>query len=284
MSSFDKFEYKTLLKKSGLAGVALSFSAALVKHLIAKPGLRASADYKFKTALHLQDDFSVAQENVQRTADEIIRLFEEKGVKPLRIAIDGVPGSGKSTLTRELAQRLGMTAVCLDHQNMDEALSFDQERAIFEHHRLLRTQNIDVFDVVIYIDEPVAVSKKKVLARQRGGYLVDIMNYELLKQVGEKAFLFVAGDLFSVHNSFVKVKFKPQGGYKDRENINSALRMKGIDGSRYSKEEALFLCLGNDARKGFRAYVNLHAFDKEVIAALSESLFLAGKGRRSQRQ
>ena len=104
------------------------------------------------------------------------------------VCITGVSGSGKSTLARALADRLGLQWQCLDHMDMNKPIDFSKDQTIYEHHRLLRTQDVDIFDALIYIDEPVEVSRQKVLMRKRGGYLVDMMNYEMMKRVGAKAF------------------------------------------------------------------------------------------------
>jgi hypothetical protein len=108
------------------------------------------------------------------------------------------------------------------------------------------------------------------------------MDYELLKKIGEKAFACAAGEEWAIPNSFIRVKIKPAGGFRDRENIDAALHKKGLDGTGLTKEEALFLCLGYKARKGFKAYLNLHAFDREVLSALNESLLLSGRGRQPE--
>lgn len=83
----------------------------------------------------------------------------------------------------------------------------------------------------------------------------------------------------AIPNSFIKIKIKPAGGFRDRENIDAALYQKGLDGTGFTKEEALFLGLGYKARKGFKTYLNLHAFDQELLSALTESLLLSSQGR-----
>jgi hypothetical protein len=197
--------------------------------------------------------------------------------------VDGVPGSGKSTLAAALARKLDMTVECLDHKNMDRTISFAKDRTIYEHHRLLRTQYLDGFDALIYIDEPVAISRQKVLRRKRGGYLVDIMNYDRLKAVGHKAFSVAAGECITVEGSFVQVKIRPEGGFRCFENIEAELLARGLSSMGLNKEQGLFLCLEGKARKGFSAYLNPHAFDKELLLTLREGLLRTpypGRGRR----
>lgn len=288
MGSLVKSAYKKYNKMSdkaglpSLASLGLSFSLVLARYFLRRPGVRAYAEHLADNIFQAKDETTMTPARVNSVADAICRLFEEKGFKPARIAVDGVPGSGKSTLAQALADKLGMRVVCLDHQSMDAPLDFEQDNAIYEHHRLLRTQDIDAFDALVYIDEPVEISKKKVIKRKRGGYLVEVLDYDLVKRIGDKAFAFAEGESFSFPNNFVRLKLKPQGGFKDRENINAALRKEGFDGAHFSKEETLFLCSENRAKQGFKAYVNLHAFNKDALAALSETLLFSGKCRQGE--
>ena len=213
-------------EKAVYPGLGITFGLTLVKHFLRRSGLRANAQFLVRNPFQTGEEISCTPSTVKKYAEAAGRLFQERGFKPDRLAIDGVPGSGKSTLARALAEELGMDAVCLDHQNMDEPRNFDQKNTIYEHHRLFRTQDLDVFDALIYLDEPVAISQKKVLERQRGGYLVDLMDYDLLKKIGEQAFAYAAGEELAIPDSFIKVKIKPAGGFRDREKIDAALHQK----------------------------------------------------------
>ncbi len=177
-----------------LISIAAAAGLALAKGVLSKPGMNAYMEYQIKRIFHGWSEDGNCPEEVSLTADAILSLFRSRGLSPNRIAVDGIPGSGKSTLAAALARKLDMTVECLDHKNMDRAISFAKDRTIYEHHRLLRTQGLDGFDALIYIDEPVDTSRQKVLQRKRGGYLVDIMNYDRLKAVGHKAFSVAAGD------------------------------------------------------------------------------------------
>ncbi len=280
MGSFIKSASKHIGGKEGLTGLGVSFLLTLTQYIFRKPGVQAYMDVFWDKLFPGKGDSPPEPRDLARTCEAIRTLFMGRGTKPCRIAIDGVPGSGKSTLARALGQRLQMDVVCLDHHDMDAPENFTQENAIFEHHRLLRTQDIDVFDVICYLDEPVYASKKKVLERRRGGYLVELMDYDLLKRIGDLAFAFVQGESVTVDQTFIKLKFRPDEGYRDRDRINAALRKEGYDGAVYSKEEALFLLLEGKAHHGFKAYINLHACDRELLAALTESLLLSGGKRR----
>ncbi|KJR43212.1 hypothetical protein MCHI_000892 [Candidatus Magnetoovum chiemensis] len=237
-----------------------------------RPGIRASLDSLIMKAFNGAAENDSSAEEINLYAQEIVRLFHVKHLHPKRIAIDGVPGSGKSTLARLLADKLDFQWRCLDHEDMDIPIDFSSGHTIYEHHRLLRTQNIDRFDVIIYIDEPVEISKAKVLSRKRGGYLIDIMNYDMLKQIGQKAFNIADGEEFNIEDSYIKIKFKPHGGYRADDNIAEELRQKGIDAPNLTKEELLFLSIYNEPKKGFSAYINSNAYTKELLTGIKNGI------------
>ena len=266
-----------------LITIAAAAGLALAKGVLIKPGMCAYLEYQIIRISHGWSESRNCPEEVILTADAIVSLLRARGLSPNRIGVDGVPGSGKSTLAAALASRLAMNTDCLDHKNMDQAISFDKDRAIYEHHRLLRTQDIDGFDVIVYIDEPVEISRQKVLQRRRGAYLVDIMNYERLQAVGHKAFFMAAGECIAIEGSSAKVKVRPESGFRCRENIEAELLGKGLSSKGLSKEQSLFLCVEGKARNGFSAYLNPHAYDKELLWALKQGFFQILKLRQGRR-
>ncbi len=139
--------FKPLIKvvskgKLDVTGIAITAGLSLVQGILSKPGINANLKHFMGILLPgKMKDYDHHQE-VARVADEIVSLFKSRQFSPNRIAVDGVPGSGKSTLTHELADRLAIEVECLDHRNMDEPLTLDKEHTIYEHHRLLRTQDI----------------------------------------------------------------------------------------------------------------------------------------------
>jgi len=284
MGGFVKELLKAVGKnKGGLVSIATAAGLTLAKGVLSKPGVGVYLEYRIEKIFHGWSEDDNCPEDVSQTADAIISLFGSRGLSPNRIAVDGVPGSGKSTLASAIARKLDMTVECLDHKDMDRPISFAKDRTIYEHHRLLRTQGLDCFDALIYIDEPVDTSRQKVLQRKRGGYLVDIMNYDRLKAVGHKAFSVAAGECITVEGSFVRVKIRPEGGFRCLETIEAELLAKGLSSKGLNKEQALFLCVEGKARKGFSAYLNPHAYDKELLLTLRQGLFQTPNPTRGRR-
>ena len=161
----------------------------------------------------------------------------------------------------------------LDGINVDKPLNFSQDNTIYEHYRLLRTQNISCFDAIIYIDEPVELSKAKILQRKRGGLLVDILDYERLKKVGDKAFSIADGDQLAIPDSFIKIKIKQKQGFRAYENIEKEVMKKGIKNLNFSKEQLIFIAIENEVRKGFLSYVNANAYTQEILTGVAKGLF-----------
>jgi len=261
-------------------GTAFAETAILfMKNIGERPAVHAYLEYQMEKFFYGWSENRICPENIIRAAENIDCILESLKLSPTRIAVDGVPGSGKSSLSAALGNILDMGIECLDHRNMDKKIQFNKERTIYEHHRLLRTQDLDNFDLIIYIDEPVELSKEKVLRRKRGAYLVDIMDYNKLKQIGLKAFCMADGKLVTVPESCIKLKIKPAEGFRDRENIHRELKRQGFNLTHTNKEQALFLCVYGKADKGFGAYINPWAYNQELVYALTAA-FRFDRNRR----
>ena len=283
MGGFVKELYKAVGTKKRIIEVAATAGLALTKGVLSKPGIGAYLNYQIEKMFYGWSEDDNCPEEVNMTADEILSLFSSRVLLPNRIAVDGVPGSGKSTLAAALARKLNLAVECLDHRNMDRAVGFAKDRTIYEHHRLLRTQDLDCFDVLIHIDEPVDVSRQKLLRRKRGGYLIDIMNFDRLKSIGNKAFSVAEGECIALKDSFARVKIRPDNGFRCLETIEAELLAKGLSSKGLNKEQALFLCVEGTARKGFGAYLNPHAYDTELLLALRQGLLHTAMFRRNRR-
>lgn len=270
MGNIGRNTIKDIPGNGGIVGLGTSIALLFFRHCLRNPGVQAYANHLLGRIFPFLNDKPTKNTEVALHADAVATLFRERSLVPSRLAIDGPPGSGKSSLARALADRMNMDVVCLDHQDMDNPQNFAKSGAIFEHHRLLRTQNLDAFDAVIYIDEPVSLSQDRVIRRKRGGYLVVILNYELLKRIGDKAFLCISGATTSIADRY-RIKLRPPGGFRCRELIQQQLHDKHYDGVDLSKEESLFVCVEGVRKCGFKAYLNVHAFDKEFFNALTES-------------
>lgn len=185
------------------------------------------------------------------------------------MAVDGTPGSGKSALARALAKKLNFKVQILDYIDLNKPQDFTQNKTIYEHHRLLRTQDIDNFDAILYIDEPMELSKQKCLNRKRGGINIDVFDYEKLKKIGAEAFDIAAGKSYKIKNSYIKLKIKPETGFRAYENIRNKVKKKGFETEGLCKEELLFASAYGKAAKGLMAYVRLDAYNKEILEGLS---------------
>ncbi|MBF0389772.1 MAG: hypothetical protein HQK71_06665 [Desulfamplus sp.] len=272
--------------KEAVGEMAMKAGITFVRNIVTKKGISTNIKFLIESYLFNEIETKEIPEKVMQDALSIKDIFNRAGITPQKIAIDGVPGSGKSVLSYALGNLLEMKAISLDHCNMDQKINFISKPAIFEHHRLLRTQNIDCFDAIIYIDEPVEDSMAKVLQRKRGSYLVDIMNFDLMKKIGKKAFELADGDSYSVPNSFIKVKSRVGQSYNVMENITNELlssnpeKLQKIGDSQdienrvkiMAKEAMLFFIEDGRFKKGFTAYLNPIAYKQDLINAILDAV------------
>jgi hypothetical protein len=260
-------------------GVALAAGWEIGGRLYARPGLGATVDSAIRRVLGLAHEDADYPAEVEAEVDRIRDCLHATCPVLRRLAVDGVPGSGKSTLARLLAERLQLRVTTLDHQDMDEALDLGADMTIFEHHRLLRTQNVDHMDAILYIDEPIELSKAKVLRRRRGGYLLEIMDYDLLKRIGQAAFAAASGRELDVPQSYVRIKLPAAGGFHIYENVQRRLKNLGLSTQGLSQEAALFLATTKRARKGFLAYSHGSGLAPEILAGLEAAVRHARRKR-----
>jgi hypothetical protein len=80
------------------------------------------------------------------------------------------------------------------------------------------------------------------------------------------------GEEIEVAKSPIRIKLKPESGFKDIEKIISALHKKGFDTDNLSKEELLFMYCYGTTQTGFFPYLNLKAYNDEIIAGISAAL------------
>ncbi len=223
--------------------------------LLVRSGMQVSLGALTQVLLVSHSRPSSSLKAVLEQAKRTALLLRERDVVPNKLGIDGIPGSGKSTLARALAVELGMTWKSLDYRNIGLPGNLAQERTIYEHHRLFRTQDVDIFEAIIYIDEPVADSRAKLTRRGRGLVLAALLDCRKLKKVGEIAFDVCDGESLAIPDSHLILKIRPPGGFQARENIARRLSAAGFDTSGMIKEEMLFLLACGRRQAGLKAYL-----------------------------
>ncbi|MHC5054199.1 MAG: DEAD/DEAH box helicase family protein [Planctomycetota bacterium] len=239
-------------------------------------------------ALSIRGRSSSSVRSAEAQAEKIARILEEKDITPDRIGIDGLPGSGKSTLARALARRLGMRWESLDYKNLRLPENLDSGRTVYEHHRLLRTQDVDAFDVIVYMDMSAGRCKARVCRRGRGLFLAAVLNYRKLRKIGKLAFEVCGGEPIPIADSPLLLKIKPPGGFRALENTVSWLAEArpagpasagdaGLDTSGMSREEMLFLIASGKRKRGLKAYVVPLDYISR-LGRLAAALHSAGRG------
>lgn len=205
-------------------------------------------------------------------ADMVMETLNGNGTFPKSICIDGLPGSGKSTLGRALAERCNLRWRTLRWKELKEAYPFKEGR-IYENIRLIRTQNVECFDVVIYIDCPDEVAKNRIISRDRNGTLADVVDFSRLKKIGDTAFAMLGGEEITIGvNPLIRIKRRPHEGYRDLERLKICAQERGFNGDGFTKEELLFIYCYGKPQCGLSPYLNLGVYNSEILSGLYDAL------------
>lgn len=259
------------LRKAG-PDLAIKFSATAIQQMLTKNTVQSFFRGQFRklTTGSREKPFQPVL-NAEMAADEIISILQQQAVKPKMIGIDGIPGAGKSTLGRTLADRLSLNWRTLTWQEMQQDFEFD-DTGIYENIRLIRTQDIEKFDLLIYLDIPAELARKRVIDRDRNGMLADVVRFDRMKKVGDVAFELLEGNEFATSQPYVRIKI-PSHAFNHMHHIHAMMNQKGLlwDPS-MNKEEKLFaLCYGKP-KKGVLAYANYGAYSDVFISAMNATL------------
>jgi len=259
------------IRKAG-PGVFIQFTATAIQQLLTKNTVQSFFRGQFrKIATGSREKPFQPVLNAELAANEIIKIFQQLSLKPKMIGIDGIPGAGKSTLGRTLSKYLSLNWRTLTWQEVNQDFDFENE-GIYENIRLIRTQDIEKFDVLIYIDLPADLAKKRVVDRDRNGMLADVVRFDRMKKVGDIAFALLEAKEFTINQPYVRIKVR-SNRFNHMLHINTMMKQKQIIcDSSMNKEEKLFaLCYGKP-KKGVLAYANYGAYSDVFINAMNASL------------
>lgn len=224
------------------AGVAMS-----------KPELRANVKDLFTNSGSIEDKDNarpLPQQSMD-TAALVQQALQARGLDPkaLRYAVDAPPGTGKTTLSRAMAQQMGVKHYGLDWLPGNRWKRFfggshieDMPRAprageILEHYNLLRSYDPEMFDVAVHIKKDPEIVKQQIINRGRSAGAAAIMDYGKSNRVGDLAFDSLQGDASDLGNG-VFMKTRPSEGWGAGQ-LDQQLTQAGIDPTGLSRHEKL---------------------------------------------
>lgn len=215
-----------------------------------------------KGTLREKDETAGIPENALNTADLIHSHLRERGIDPasLRIAVDAAPGTGKTTLSRAMAQQMGLQHYGLDwlpnnklHSIMGGGHLETMPRAprageILEHFNLLRAYDPELFDVAVHIQKDPETVKRQILERGRSAGVSTFLDYNKSMAVGRKAFDTLAGDMIDLGNGAM-MKVRPKDGW-GTEKMDEDLQAMGVDPTGLSRHEKLLSLTAGQRQTG----------------------------------
>lgn len=220
--------------------------------LLSKPEIRRSLTHAGASKdIKTQDVSAELPASALNTADRIKQELVARGLDParLRIAVDAPPGSGKTTLSRALAQQAGMKHYGLDwvpnkgiktlmggkaFENIPHA---PRAGEIVEHHLLLRSHDPELFDAVVHIKKSPEEIKQQLMQRGRGAALSTMFDYPKSLDVGAKAFDTLSGEAIDLGEG-VQLKLRPQEGWGESQ-LDQELQAAGIDPAGMTRHQKL---------------------------------------------
>lgn len=275
MDDFFKKIRKTIKKKAlgqTVGDAVLSGITDMARSFMQKPAVEANLKHLIfpkKTGVYSVQTVKAAEEN----ADWVVNYLVENDLKPNRIGIDGLPGSGKSTLAAALSSKLKFRWISLDYQMPEGEYSFSENKAIYEHHRLLRTQNPNVFDVILFMDLPIETIKDQIITRGEGAVNIELFDFELMQDIGKAAFNLANGKPLQISKSKLLMKIKPEGGFRVDENLAEKINDKGFEVPKsLTQEEKLFLLLKGEPKKGLSGYHRGDQYVRELFENIMQKI------------
>lgn len=243
------------------AGIPLATAAGI---FASKPAIRSNIKnlMESKGTIQEKDQAAALPAPVLGQAASVHQHLMDRGIDPsnLRIAVDAPPGSGKTTLSRALAQQMNLKHYGLDwlpHNKLHSLMGGGaiekmphppRAGEIVEHFNLLRTHDPELFDAVFHISKDPEEIKKQLLNRGRSAGVSTFMDYDKSLAIGRQAFDSLDGETVDLGNGTM-MKLRPKTGW-GTEKLDTQLQQMGIDPTKLSRHEKLLSLNAGKAQHG----------------------------------
>ncbi len=236
--SLEESHRKALL---GAGGAVLGLGAGAAAVLARRPGLRqsmlASLKGAFRGGARAVEGRAGLHGGSKDQAKAVASALMSHGLNPAeaRLGLAGAGGTGKSTLSRALAERTGIKAMPMDKgkglwpsRTLKRLLSKGTPAGtIAEQTHLLTEVNPDKFDAILHVEKPLKRVRKQLLSRGRGAWQQDYYDMPGIQKAIRKAFDSADGKLVQVADG-VQMKIKTGPSFRSNENLARELRERGF--------------------------------------------------------
>jgi hypothetical protein len=241
-------------------GVPLAAAGGI---LASKPGIHADLANLFSGGGDIQqkDQAQAIPESAMGQAHRAAEILRQRGMDPmkLRFAVDAPVGAGKTTLSRALAQEMGLHHKSLDYRpnlrinqmlgggDVEKMPMRPEPGDVLEHHQLLRAYDPEAYDVAIHLLRNPDTLRQQLIQRGRGARAADIMDLDKSIDVGRRAFESLGGDAVDLGEGTM-MKIRPQEGWG--HGLDDQLSQAHIDPTGLSRHEKLLSLNAGHAMHG----------------------------------
>jgi hypothetical protein len=242
--------WKPALGIAGGAALGLGAFALAHKGVRRNLGAQIKSLMSFGKGVKQLEGKAKIPSSVQQEARAVAAEIRAAGLDPKKISIgvSGPSGVGKSTFTAALKKETGMNRVDLDRVNpgilSTKGFVRDAERnikpgTITEQMNLLSAASPDKMDVIINMSKPAGTVREQLYSRGRGAVGDAVLDQKRVRKSIDVAFHSTDGKVLEPAKG-IQMKFKPKGGFKPNQHLDSQVKQFGVDPVGLTRREKVY--------------------------------------------